>query len=534
MNKTLKQSMSMILAIVMIMSTLILFPFGNNITFASKVPDSKPIPNEFYMEKESLQPYGTNVQVDELKNWSPDNDPDARYNRGSIPLKDRYMGPLVNDNASPDAKVMSLAMSSPRSSEAKSQGGEGINEYAFTYFQYLDTYNFWGGSSHEGIIAIPSPEHIDSAHRNGVKATGTIFFPWGDSEFVGQAMTQFTEQDKDGKFIIADKLFEIAEYYGFEGFFINQESSVNSALAAKLRDMLAYIQENKPENFVMQWYDSMVPGGGISYQNGVNTNNIGMIQDGKRRINDEVFLNFDWSKSRIDTSIDTMKNAGRSPYDIFATWEYFPYTKDPGRVEHLVGDDNKVRTSIGLLSPTVTLTNSVGPEDFQNVQDSKLWVGPSPDPTNTKRVAGEFPGISSLVADKTPIIGTNFVTHFTAGNGYKFYENGVITGEKEWHNRSLTDVMPTWRWIVESNGAKLSPKIDYSDAYFAGSSLKIEGNLEAANPNHIKLYSAKLDVNDNSTLSITYKTKADSNNMQVGLNFGDTYLMMIKTLFSSM
>lgn len=70
-----------------------------------------------------------------------------------------------------------------------------------------------------------------------------------------------------------------------------------------------------------------------------------------------------------------------------------------------------------------------------------------------------------MVADKTPILGTNFVTHFTTGNGYKFYEEGNVTKDEEWHNRSLTDVMPTWRWIVESEGSKLSPEIDYEDAY---------------------------------------------------------------------
>ena len=145
-------------------------------------PENLPIPNQYYYQKESLQPYGTCLQIGELKNWSPDNDPDARYNRSSIPLRQRYMGPSVNPLASRDAKVMPLAMSNARASEAESQGGEGDFVYAFNNFQYIDTYNFWGGSSAEGPICIPSPEHIDSAHRNGVQATGTIFIPWGDEE----------------------------------------------------------------------------------------------------------------------------------------------------------------------------------------------------------------------------------------------------------------------------------------------------------------------------------------------------------------
>ncbi len=33
------------------------------------------IPNEYYYENQTLQPYGSCFQIDELKNWSPDNDP---------------------------------------------------------------------------------------------------------------------------------------------------------------------------------------------------------------------------------------------------------------------------------------------------------------------------------------------------------------------------------------------------------------------------------------------------------------------------
>ena len=146
-------------------------------------PEPLEIPNEYYYENETLQPYGSCFQIDELKNWSPDNDPDARYNRSAIPLAERWMGPNVNPLASRDAKVMPLAMANARASQAPSQGGDGDSAYVFNNFQYVDIFNFWGGSSSEGPIAIPSPEIIDAAHRNGVPATGTIFLPWGDSTY---------------------------------------------------------------------------------------------------------------------------------------------------------------------------------------------------------------------------------------------------------------------------------------------------------------------------------------------------------------
>ena len=76
-------------------------------------PEPLEIPNEYYYENETLQPYGSCFQIDELKNWSPDNDPDARYNRSAIPLAERWMGPNVNPLASRDAKVMPLAMALP-------------------------------------------------------------------------------------------------------------------------------------------------------------------------------------------------------------------------------------------------------------------------------------------------------------------------------------------------------------------------------------------------------------------------------------
>lgn len=95
-------------------------------------------------------------------------------------------------------------------------------------------------------------------------------------------------------------------------------------------------------------------------------------------------------------------------------------------------------------------------------------MGPTYDPSSTYRPTNEFCGFASLVADQTPVIGTDFVTNFTAGNGYRFYENGEVVGKEDgWYNRSLTDVLPTWRWIIESEGQKLDAVIDYADAWYA-------------------------------------------------------------------
>ena len=72
------------------------------------------------------------------------------------------------------------------------------------------------------------------------------------------------------------------------------------------------------------------------------------------------------------------------------------------------------------------------------------------------------------------------MTNFTTGNGYKFYEDGQVVGKEDgWYNRSLTEVLPTWRWMIESEGQKLNAKIDFDDAWQAGTSMKLYGNLDA-------------------------------------------------------
>ena len=484
-------------------------------------PSPLAIPNQFYYQNESLQPYGSCFQIDELKKWSPDNDPDARYNRGAVELADRWMGPNVNPLASRDATVMPLAMANARASESASQGGDGDFVYAFNNFQYVDTFNFWGGSSGEGPIAIPSPELIDSAHRNGSKVTGTIFLPWGDYSYGNKFVQEMLETDDNGNYIAADKLIEIAQYYGFDGYIFNAESGTG---VPGFRNFLAYIQKNKPDNFTISWYNG---------SGSVNTSSIqSWMQDGDTRITDEWWLDMSGSSSSsINQSVESAQAMGVSQWDIHSTWEYWPMSglaSTKGGDYHTRLDENGIlKISLGILAPTVTLTQSLNSDDFLNVQDQKMWVGPTFDPSSTYRPTGEFCGFASMIADQTPVLGTEFTTNFTTGNGYAFYENGEITGKSDsgWYNRSLTDVLPTWRWIIEAEdeGQELSGKIDLEDAWWGGTSLKFTGNMDADKANHVKLYSAQLEITDTTEFEITYKTPTDGVDMQLGLCFGEDY-----------
>ncbi len=75
---------------------------------------------------------------------------------------------------------------------------------------------FW-----EGLV--PTPDVIDAGHRNGVPVYGTLFFNWSNSIADQERFAEALKQDADGSFPIARKLVDMAKYYGYDGYFINQE-----------------------------------------------------------------------------------------------------------------------------------------------------------------------------------------------------------------------------------------------------------------------------------------------------------------------
>lgn len=360
---------------------------------------------------------------------------------------------------------------------------------------------------------------------------GTVGFPWGPGEGRVEQIREFLVKNEDGSFTVADKMIEMANFYGFDGWFINQESyGCGKEEADLMVEFFTYMHEKDP-NIRIGWYDSMTTEGTVNYQDSLNPLNVGFFQNNGKTVTDEFFLNYNWDRestsfpelSKVDMSIKTANEVGRSQYDIFAGVEVQQNAyNDKFPVEHLLDEDGKLKLSLAMYCPNSTLSMAKDMEDFYK-HDQKFWVGGSGDPSNSN-TEDQWVGLANYVADKSAINELPFVTNFNLGHGQQYYIDGEVSRTKEWNNRSLQDYLPTWRWIVQSNGSKLTPDFDRTDAYNGGSSLVIEGNLEADNPNHIKLYSTKLNIVDGTTeLTITYKTPSENNNMQVGLCFGDNY-----------
>lgn len=489
--------------------------------FATMGVEVKASPNIPYDEKESLAPLGEVYSIETLLNWTPESDPDAKYNRASIELQDRFIGDIVNENANPEAKIMNVALTNPYVDRAPSQGSDSMDAYVFSYWQYINSYVYWGGSS-RGIFALPTPDVVDNAHKNGVPVLATIGFPWGPGEGYVEQVRAFLQKDENGNFPVADKMIEVAEYYGFDGYFFNQESyGCIKEDADRMVEMLEYIKKKAP-NMVIGWYDSMTVNGDVKWQDALNENNAAFFQNGENRTTDEFFLNYNWTPEKIDTTVNTAKALGRSPFDVYAGLDVQQNAYNtPFNDDYLLDENGKLRVSLAMYTPNSTFSMAKDVYDFYK-HDQKFWVGPTGDPSNSA-TDEDWTGLANYVPDRSAINELPFVTNFNLGHGEDYYINGELSRDEEWNNRAIQEYLPTWRWIVESNGSKLTPDFDFKTAYNGGSSLKIEGNLEAENPNHIKLYSTDLDIENNSTeLSIVYKTEA-SPNMKVGLCFDENY-----------
>jgi len=464
------------------------------------------------------QPYSSYWYPQELLSWSPEADPDAAYNRGSILLQDRLMNDdlQVNDHARPnEAEVHALSIMYPSTSGNPSQGGDVFDVYAFSYWQYIDVLVMWGGSAGEGLILSPSADVIDAAHRNGVPIYGTIFFP--PTTYGGQIqwVWDLVQQDND-TYPVADKLIEIAEYYGFDGWFFNQETAGgNSTLANQIRDLMIHIQNTS--NIKIMWYDSMTENGNISWQNALNSSNDMFFQYNDELVSQEMFLNFWWSSNGLTNSRNHAINLGRSPYDLGAGLDVQANGYNTNiNWNNLFPEGQSHKVSLGLYCPNWCYSNSSSNNDFYQ-KSNRFWVGVNRDPGNTQTTSN-WKGLSHYIPAKSPIIDLPFITNFNTGQGHLYAIDGEILEESDWNNRSLQDILPTWRWIVESSGTELYPELDWSDAFYGGTCLKVSGDLTS--DNHIKLYKTSIDVSSDTHIDIAFKTGYIGDSyMKLGLAF---------------
>ncbi len=470
-----------------------------------------------------------------LSTYEMNRDPDALFARGNVALAERVpVDPRLkaNPNARTDeARVMVLATSGYSASDTAAHSLGTAAAYGFSFWQYIDSYVFWGGSAGEGNILTPHPGVIDAAHRNGVPVYGTIFFP--PNEFGGEMsrVDEMLAKAPDGSFPIADKLIEVMRANGFDGYFINQETVGGDATTAQLmQDLMRYFQAEAGLGKELIWYDAMTETGVVRWQEQLNDKNDAFFQADDQVIAEKMFLDFGWRADDLRTTRDNARALGRSEFDLYAAVNvegagYNQRVNWPA----LFPKDKAHTTSLALFVPTWTWNHSKGSTPEARVanyrkRESRLWVGANGNPLSTSEAIGRgnWRGVSHFIPARTAVVGDQFVTSFNLGHGFAYYLDGKRVSSSAWSNLSLQDLLPTWRWIVQSESKNpLTASLDFEDAYHGGTSLRVRGNLEATTD--LRLYASRLKVHDDSQLNLATKIGSSDTptHAQVLLAFSD-------------
>ncbi|RYD23171.1 MAG: hypothetical protein EOP88_05275, partial [Verrucomicrobiaceae bacterium] len=506
----------------------------------------------------------------EILAWSPATDPLAPYNRSVVPLAPRFTAPKATDNAALNALWNVNPHARPEEGRVQAvttfntipagmpNGFRSTRLYAPSMWQYTDSMSFWGSSDRDNrVIMCPTAHTIDAAHRNGVRIYGKIFYGWNQSPD-NPALRRIRDLiQKDGnRFPVADKLVEAAVYYGFDGWFFNQENyQTNSGDAQAIRDFMVYFRARAAEvgapHLKMEWYDAMAESGNRSFQNAFNDNNDGFMKSGTNVTDTgntlaahEMFLNFWWyrNSSNLTNSRSRAITRGVNPYNLYAgiwTENYRAYGNTPdensgGNLDitwnYLFPEGAPHNTSVALFGAETPWFKSPNPAGGVT-QDQIYWSGPNSDPTNTAPTAGlpNWHGLAHYVPANSPLTKLPFITNFNLGQGNFYKINGTTVMNGPWTNLGVQDILPTWRWIVTgSNGSKtVTPSIDFADSYYGGSSLKVTGSLTAGITQDIKLYQTRLPVASDTSIKVVYKSNGSDSRISVGYAFEDAPGTMI-------
>ncbi len=557
-----KRPISWLLAFVMVLS---LCP---TVAFAG---DTLPYTGESALGENEPTSHG--YRAEDLLAWDPATDPDAELLRARVPLQDRIAAVAAtqaNPNLNPEVEYLNLAGDYGNAFFGGTSYTNEFSEYAFNFWQYIDYYAPWHGQTTAttpfelwdsegerngtsnwekrafefGMMNLPNAAYTNAAHKNGVLSLGCIFLPRAY-----QSWRTLIQRDENGGFPYGEKLVEITNYYGFDGWFVNLEGSDSPSGEAKT-ELAAFLKYLRDEGLYIQYYNA---GGSIDQE---------MMDAGAA---DSFFKDYGWNTSGAASEVEK--------YGIAAVHGGFEAGGNRwNNTFSKMWNNGTVVSSIATLG--TDFVHAGIDEDFGNYLDlrretddfqwmsairERMWfTGSSGNPTDSSTHANaevgvssnRMPGIASMVTERSVVSGDTFVTNFNTGHGLVYAIDGAVSNSHEWANMNLQDILPTWQFWFESTSGSLKAEYDYGttykkaltgswnageqvgeftygefdfdlvDPWKGGSSLAIYGQI--VDGNFMRLYKTDLEVTDASKFTIVYKkTSQDNTRMSLGLVFAE-------------
>ena len=494
------------------------------------------------------------LTVDELKDWTQSGSTADPSLISTVVLAPRFTNSDTQFNPSL-TNEMEIAYLPDGMNNFGNYGVEQsqFNLYNFTNWSYIDKLVWFGGTADQ-TVQLPSAPWANAAHQNGVKIMGNVFF--APNAFGGSTATvlNFLEQDSNDDFLALPIMVEIMEYYKFDGWFINMETNTTGAAGQLmyefLRDLTTEVEALGKE---VMWYDAMLIGGNVSWQNRLNANNSVFVQNDEdldpsngfeQRVSSSIFINFFWSSSSLpNASRDRANTIGRSSFEVFTGVDLWP---GRNQTPFQTGGNNWMTlvhenpttpyTSLGLFAPNCVYNNSVysvfnnDPADYANFYSAERHMFAGADRNPGLEDASGFKGYANWIPATSSIQVMPFETNFNTGHGFKKFTEGVETSANPWHNMNDQDLLPTWQFAFSEDNI-LDASWDFDNAYNGGSSLKIEGALLAAETVDLKLYKTKLSLTSDSKIDLVYNYGAvEDTQMSLLLTFADNPSQEIQIL----
>lgn len=499
------------------------------------------------------------LTLEQLNNWTPQSEFTSPANISNLPLARRYPAQLDAARANLDSQAKVLYAPDGMNNFANYLDTQPkFNLYNFTHWSQIDVLNWFAGTA-DHVVQIPAKPWVDTAHKNGVKVIGSIFL--AIAKYGGSADTakRLLKQDEQGRFVMAHRLVDIAQYYGFDGWLMNQETNLTAikdanndlieghsdpergaALGKKMLAFMQYLTAIAPQGMEIHWYDSMLVTGEVRWQNELNDKNKAFLQQGVASA-DAIFMNYWWDKSMVQDSVRVAEQLGRSAYDVYFGADLWPsrnaqraFSRSQWLADLFDAESGQALTSIALFAPNFNFNFSgeshtpVFSHFKDNAQDHRSFYR-----TEQRLFTGDdlnlaindeqsWPGIGRYLPAKTTVSSLPFVTHFNTGQGKVLIEDGQKTADG-WTDMSKQDLLPTWQFAVYGSQT-LDPHYDFEQVYSGGSSLAFVGQLSAS-VTHIPLYQTNfvLGVNHKAKLTLTGDSKGMSFYLQTASGQRTTY-----------
>lgn len=572
------------------------FTFSNYVFF-DQVSAGDSLPPQGIAQTGSNQPTVNGYRVLDIKEWSPQSDDWADLLRAQVPLQKRNMPfakTQANPSLSPDTELYNLTGDYGNYFFDTVPYNNEFSPYAYNFWQYTDYYGGWHGMATNdvprslydpeadwterlfefGVLNLPNPAYTNAAHKNGVKSVACIFIPRA-----GQTHETLLERGGNGEFVVGKKLIEMANYYGYDGYFINQEDTIPVEHVQPYKEFTKYLMDN---GLYIQWYDAIDPQtGNVVYEPKFTERNREFLYDNNLGlVNNSMFINYNWNQkiggSEMDHSEDqtnifeSIKLANRLSINPLKTLFFgveavkggFGGNHNSTKNMDVILDKNSGNplASIALFTPDFvqsSLDQDLGDpnknlradKDYQHMvfERERMWyTGPSQDVKDTGEKPGfsrrdigvddasEWGGVSKYITERSVIKDNVFQTDFNTGHGLSYYSDGNISNPEEWSNINIQSILPTWQWWIDTQGDRLDVDFDYGPqynkgrfkyeaigGYNGGSSLVINGNLNDFS--FLRLFKTDLNITGNSSFEMAYNkvSESDTSTMKLGIVFKD-------------